>query len=119
MHRSGLHWSGLRPSGLRPSVCADQVCALTLDWANLVAGFLSHVFVVGLNEGHFPLSNRQVTDDEVCCLLVALTRAEKSCTLISCGRFGNQALKPSIFLRWISPHLQAQRVDAEYFRKLR
>lgn len=78
----------------------------------------SHVFVVGLSEGHFPMSNNNVTDDEVCCLLVALTRAQKSCTIISCGRFGNQPLRRSKFLAWLNPHLRGERIDAEYFRNL-
>lgn len=75
----------------------------------------SHVFVVGLNEGHFPISNQVVTDDEVCCFLVALTRATKSCTLVSCGRFGNQKVRGSVFLAWLESHITEIRVNKAYF----
>lgn len=75
----------------------------------------SHVFVVGLNEGHFPISNQAITDDEVCSFLVALTRATKSCTLVSCGRFGNQQVRPSIFLTWLQSHVTDIRVNKAYF----
>ena len=75
-----------------------------------------HTFVLGLNEHHFPRSNAAPTDDEVCSLLVALTRGKKSCTLLSCGRFGNQALNNSVFLNWLTPHLTHETVDAQWFR---
>lgn len=75
----------------------------------------SHVFVVGLNEGHFPISNQAITDNEVCSFLVALTRATKSCTLVSCGRFGNQQVRPSAFLTWLKSHTTDIRVNKAYF----
>jgi superfamily I DNA/RNA helicase len=100
-----------------PSEDVPRIMVTTLVGAKGLQA--KHVFVAGLNEGHFPASNGRVTDDEVCCLLVAVTRAQKSCTLVSCGRFDTQALRASIFLRWLDPHLQSERVDAEYFRRLR
>lgn len=77
-----------------------------------------HVFVVGVNEGHFPRSNSGITDDEVCSLLVALTRAKKSCTLVSCGRFGGAQLKPSAFVAWLRPHLTPVKADKAFFGAL-
>jgi superfamily I DNA/RNA helicase len=75
-----------------------------------------HVFVVGMNEGHFPKINRAVTDEEVCCLLVALTRAKQSCTLVSCGRFGRDQVTPSVFLTWLNAFTRAVRVDSTYWQ---
>ena len=73
-----------------------------------------HVFVVGMNDGHFPHSNNAITDDEVCSLLVALTRATKCCTLVSCNRFGNEQLRPSAFVTWLAPHLSSVYVNKAY-----
>lgn len=79
-----------------------------------------HVFIVGVNEGHFPRRNASITNEEVCQLLVALTRARKSCTIVSTGRFGAEAQSASIFLAWLRPHLAAtERVDKAYFAQAR
>lgn len=75
-----------------------------------------HVFVVGLNEQHFPHDNGNPTENEICELLVALTRARKSCTLLSCRRFGNQELAPSIFLTWLAPYVERVTINAAYWR---
>jgi hypothetical protein len=64
-----------------------------------------HVFVVGFNEGHFPHDNSSPTNEEVCQLLVALTRGRKSCTVMSTGRLGAKPLARSVFLTWLQPHL--------------
>lgn len=74
-----------------------------------------HVFVVGMNDDHFPRNNRAPTDSEVCELIVALTRATKRCHLVSCGRFGTQLLRPSRFLAWLSDHAERIEVNAAYF----
>ena len=74
-----------------------------------------HAFVVGVNEGHFPRSNGHITDEEVCSLLVALTRAKKSCTLVSCDHFGKERLGQSLFVDWLRPHLASVRVDQGFF----
>lgn len=75
-----------------------------------------HVFVVGVTDKHFPRSNTHPTDDEVCQLIVALTRARKSCTLVSVGRFGNERLALSVFTSWLAPLLTSVRVDSSSFR---
>jgi superfamily I DNA/RNA helicase len=77
-----------------------------------------HVFVVGMNDGHFPHSNNAITDDEVCSLLVALTRATKSCTLVSCNRFGTEQPRKSEFVSWLAPHLSYVYVDKAYFDRV-
>jgi len=73
------------------------------------------VLVLGPNEGHFPQASNAPTEDEVCQLLVALTRGRKSYTLVSTGRFGKFWLKGSIFLDWLEPLLEEIVVDRSYF----
>jgi superfamily I DNA/RNA helicase len=77
-----------------------------------------HVFVVGVNDGHFPRSNARPTDHEVCCMLVAMTRATKCCHVISCGRpFGSATwTAPGVFIRWLDGLTERVEVNAEYFR---
>jgi len=77
----------------------------------------SHVYVVGLNEGHFPLANGDPSEDEVCQLLVALTRGRLSCTLVSTGRFGADWLQDSVFVEWLSPLLETVEVNRAYFEE--
>lgn len=74
-----------------------------------------HVFIVGVNEAHFPHDNGSVTDEEVCQLLVALTRARKACTLLSSDRLGAARLRGSVFVEWLRPHIEDVRVDRSYF----
>jgi len=77
-----------------------------------------HVFVAGLNDQHFPRDNAAPTDVEVCQLLVALTRARKSCTILSCRRLSGTARAKSIFVNWLGPHLQAAYIDKDVVKKL-
>jgi hypothetical protein len=74
----------------------------------------AHVFVVGVNQGHFPRSANP-TNAEVCQLLVALTRTRKSCTLVSTGRLGAEWLGDSDFVEWLSPHTETVAVNRQYF----
>ena len=73
-----------------------------------------HVFVVGLNDGHLPRRRTAPTDEEVCNLLVALSRTRKRCHVVSCKFFGKGFLTESLFLDWIRPHLEAIEVDKNY-----
>jgi superfamily I DNA/RNA helicase len=75
----------------------------------------SHVFVLGMNNGHFPQNNGEPTEAEVCQLLVALTRARESCTIVSVGNFGGQWLEDSIFTAWLEPFLADVTVNKNYF----
>lgn len=74
----------------------------------------AHVFVVGVNRGHFPRS-ADPTNAEVCQLLVALTRTRKSCTIVSTGRLGAEWLSASRFVEWLAPHIETVTVDRQYF----
>jgi len=73
-----------------------------------------HVFIVGMNNKHFPRKPSAITDDEVCSLIVALSRTRTRCHVISCKWFGRGFLSPSVFLNWISPHLEKLKVDKTY-----
>jgi len=76
----------------------------------------SHVFLVGFNDGHFPQHPASITDEEVCCFIVGLSRTRKACHLVSCGRFAAQArLKPSTLLRWIESFTETRKVNKDYW----
>jgi superfamily I DNA/RNA helicase len=47
-----------------------------------------HVFIVGMNNKHFPRNPGAVTDDEICSLIVALSRTRQRCHVISFRFFG-------------------------------
>ena len=73
-----------------------------------------HVFVVGVNAGHFPRHNGQPTNEEVCQLLVALTRTRRSCTLVSTTRLAGVRKATSRFVAWLEPHIEGIYVDKTY-----
>lgn len=75
-----------------------------------------HTFVLGLNQGHFPKSSP--TEQEVCQLLVALTRARRSCTLLSVRRLGGIELESSLFIDWLQSHIDYTYVDREAIQQL-
>jgi len=74
-----------------------------------------HVFVIGVNEGHFPRNASAITNEEVCQLLVALTRTRKCCTIVSTGRFAADWVGESRFIEWLGPHLQTIQIDRTFF----
>lgn len=96
----------------RPSI----VCTSLVGAKGLSAGY---VFIVGLNDDHFPRDPRNITDEEVCCFLVGLSRTRKSCCLVSCGRLGNKKLQPSVFVSWLEHYLKYEKVDASYIHSLK
>ena len=62
----------------------------------------SYVIIVGMNNGDFPRDPNNISDGDVCALLVGLTRTRKCCFLISNGRFGAKGgIRQSVFIRWI------------------
>jgi superfamily I DNA/RNA helicase len=75
----------------------------------------SYVFIVGFNNGFFPRDADAITDDEVCKLLVALSRTRVECQVVSCGHFGAGWLEESAFAEWIRPYLESVRIDKEHF----
>ena len=76
----------------------------------------AYVYIVGFNNDHFPRDSDDITDEEVCCFLVGLSRTRKECHLVSCGRLGNVPLRLSRFAQWVRPYCQELTVDAAYFR---
>ena len=73
-----------------------------------------HVFIVGMNNKHFPRNPDAITDDEICSLIVALSRTRIQCHVISFRFFGAGGLAKSVFLDWISPHLDTITVNKDY-----
>lgn len=57
------------------------VCTSLLGAKGLSA---AHVFIVGFNDAVFPGDPREVTDHEICCLIVGLSRTRKQCHVVSC-----------------------------------
>jgi superfamily I DNA/RNA helicase len=88
------------------------VCTSLVGAKGLSAGY---VFIVGFNNGHFPRDPDDITDEEVCCFLVGLSRTRKECHLVSCGRLGNEPLRVSTFAGWIADELEEVPVNAAYF----
>jgi superfamily I DNA/RNA helicase len=90
----------------------------TIRFTSLIASkglSAAYVFIVGFNNGFFPRDATAVTDDEVCKLLVALSRTRVECHLVSCGHFGGGWLEESAFADWIRPHLEAVAINKGYF----
>jgi superfamily I DNA/RNA helicase len=73
-----------------------------------------HVFIVGLNNGHLPGNPEAIVDDEICGFLVGLSRTRKRCHLISYRFSFNHGLQKSVFLKWVSRHLDEIGVDKDY-----
>lgn len=88
------------------------ICTSLLGAKGLSAGY---VFIVGFNEGAFPSDPHSVTDDEVCKLIVGLSRTRKECHLVSCGRFGAAWTEPSSFLVWLGVDIEERVVNKDYW----
>jgi superfamily I DNA/RNA helicase len=80
-----------------------------------------HVFITGLNNGHFPRNAGAITDEEVCRFIVALSRTRKRCHLIQHGVFfarglkpWEAGLKPSEFLSRVGSHVEEVEVNKDY-----
>jgi hypothetical protein len=93
---------------------APRIVITTLSGAKGLQA--EHTFVVGFNGEHFPRNNSAPTDDEVCQLLVALTRARQSCTLVSCNRFGKGQLGQSAFIGWLGDLVDPFTINAAYWQ---
>ncbi len=92
--------------------------APTIQFTSLVGSkglSASYVFIVGFNNDFFPQSPTAITDDEVCELLVALSRTRIEAHVVSCRHFSTGWLKESRFAGWIRPHLEPITVDKKYF----
>jgi superfamily I DNA/RNA helicase len=73
----------------------------------------AYVFIIGFNDGYFPQNAKSITDEEICKLLVGLSRTRKECHIVSCGRFAEDWLSESKFTDWLRPHLEEVKVDKE------
>jgi superfamily I DNA/RNA helicase len=75
-----------------------------------------HVFIVGFNNLRFPRNPAAITDYEICCLLVALSRTRRQCHVVSCGRWHGQPLQTSVFLGWLGVPITATTRNAAYWQ---
>jgi len=92
----------------KPSI----ICTSLVGAKGLSGGY---VYIVGCNNGHFPQNPNAITDEEVCCFLVALSRTRKECQLISCNNFSGNWMEPSRLLNWIETHVDETTIDAAWF----
>jgi superfamily I DNA/RNA helicase len=90
------------------------VCTSLVGAKGLSAGY---VFLVGFNDRDFPTHANAIIDTEVCCFIVALSRARKACQLVSCGRYAGQPRRVSRFVDWIAPFVETRNVDRGYWRQ--
>jgi ATP-dependent DNA helicase UvrD/PcrA len=90
-------------------VCSTMVSAKGLS--------AEHVFIVGFNDEHFPRHRDAITDYEVCCLLVALSRTRKQCHVVSCGRWKGQPVQTSAFLGWLGVPITQSTRNAAYWQE--
>jgi superfamily I DNA/RNA helicase len=89
----------------------------TIRFTSLIASkglSAAYVFIVGFNNGFFPRDPNAITDDEVCKLLVALSRTRVECHVVSCRHFGKDWLDESAFAEWLRPHLEPVVVDKDH-----
>jgi superfamily I DNA/RNA helicase len=89
-------------------VCSTMVSAKGLS--------AEHVFIVGFNDDHFPRHRDAITDYEVCCLLVALSRTRTQCHVVSCGRWKGRPVRVSAFLEWLDVAVSNTARDAAYWK---
>jgi len=92
------------------SALPDVLCTTLVGAKGLAC---QHAFIVGMNNGHFPHNPSNITEREVCQLIVGLTRARKQCSLVSCGYcFGPNKLSRSILtIRTFFVHVQKRDIS--------
>jgi len=77
-----------------------------------------YVFIVGMNNEHFPRKPDSISNRDICKLIVALTRTRKRCYVISCDNFAGVRLSRSIFFDWLEGKLFEQLyVNKDYVSK--
>jgi len=92
--------------------------APTIRFTSLIASkglSAAHVFIVGFDNGFFPRDPNAIANDEICKLLVALSRTRVECHVVSCRHFGTEWLDESAFADWIRPHLEPVEIDKAHF----
>ncbi len=76
-----------------------------------------YVFIVGVNENHFP-QKTPPSNRDIYRLIVALARTRKRCYMISCNIFGGERLSPSIFKKWLKDELSKEiYIDKNFITK--
>jgi superfamily I DNA/RNA helicase len=98
---------------------ADDPDAATIACSTMVSAkglSAEHVFIVGFNNEHFPRHPDEITDYEVCCLLVALSRTRQQCHLVSCERWKGLPVEVSAFRDWLNVPIEETARDAAYWR---
>jgi superfamily I DNA/RNA helicase len=89
-------------------VCTSQVGAKGLS--------AEHVFIVGMVNGDIPRDPNNVTDDEVCQLIVGLSRTRKACHLVSAGNWLGAWKKESAFFNWLGDiAIERREINKEYW----
>lgn len=79
-----------------------------------------HVFIVGLQEGELPRKASDISDLEICRLLVALTRTRKQCHMVYTRLFSGKRMRPSPFFSWINPDRKRRvRIDKAFWDRLK
>jgi superfamily I DNA/RNA helicase len=103
-----------REDGVEPGIDGPTIVCSTMVSAKGLSAH--HVFIVGFNNEHFPRHPDAITDYEICCLLVALSRTRTQCHIVSCGRWKGQPAQVSAFLDWLGvPVVQTTR-NAAYWQ---
>jgi superfamily I DNA/RNA helicase len=78
-----------------------------------------HTIVIGLNNYVFPKDPGHLSDDEACKFIVALTRARRSCSLVTNGQFDRSKKRlfydPSEYLQLLPGELK----DSKKYRIVR
>jgi superfamily I DNA/RNA helicase len=77
----------------------------------------AYTFILGFEEGQLPKFNSAPTENEVCKLIVAITRTRKQCHLVHARRKFNDKTTPSIFLDWFPTNsVSSIYVNKEYLQ---
>lgn len=95
----------------KPSI----ICTTLVGAKGLSAGY---VFVVGFNNQDFPRDPSGITDTEISCFIVALSRGRKECHLVSCGRYAGQLRRVSAFSDWVAPYTDRRTVNKSYWEAM-
>jgi superfamily I DNA/RNA helicase len=89
-------------------VCTSQVGAKGLS--------AEHVFIVGMVNGDMPGDPGHVTDDEVCQLIVGLSRTRKVCHLVSARNWLGAWKEESAFFNWLGDiAIERREINKDYW----
>jgi superfamily I DNA/RNA helicase len=112
--------AALTPEDREPAAISGEdsekpsIICTTLTGSKGLSG--GHVFILGFNDGHFPRNPEAITDDEVCKLIVGLSRTRQECHLVSVGRYAGEQKRVSSFLDWIEPLTEYRNIDKFYWK---